>query len=287
MRSTRYHEFAAGKAVNNAKTIACLGSEVSLHCLCGAKEESLFETLPPGIKKNIVAVHGPTRRNLTIVDDQSELICHIQNNGFIATASDLAKIGESLLRQITPGDILLFSGSLPPGISFDDVSSFLHAASLRGALILADVDAVVLRQLDWDLIYLVKPNLEELRALVADDVVEINQIVAAAVESISCRFIVVSLGEAGAVWIDRDARTFLHGCLRINTPVQGDCVGCGDAMMGAFALALIHQQENSEALKFGLQAGFANLFCDEPGSLDLAKFQEAQEMEVVFDHGFF
>lgn len=287
VRSNSYHEFPAGKAVNNAKAIACMDGEVSLHCLCGETDVSLFGSMPAKISKFIIPVSGATRRNITIVGDRSELICHIQNSGFSANSKDLEKVAEGILSRLLPGDVLLFSGSLPAGISPESVQVFLNSAAKRGALILADVDPVILNQLDCSLLHLVKPNLDELKTLSGCAATDAKEIVAAAVASITSRIIVVSLGEAGALWIDRETKTFIHAFLKVTIPVHGDSVGCGDAMVGAFALALARKQSTREALAAGLYAGFANLFCAEPGVLDMSKFADAQAMEVCFESGSF
>jgi 6-phosphofructokinase 2 len=103
-------------------------------------------------------------------------------------------------------------------------------------------------------VFLIKPNVRELRALAGDPSLDDKGLVSFAKELVSlgkCEIVALSLGERGAALIARDQ------VLAISSPpveIQS-AVGAGDSFVGALTLSLSRGQDVGMALRFGVAAG--------------------------------
>jgi len=105
-------------------------------------------------------------------------------------------------------------------------------------------------------VYMIKPNLRELKALAAKEIDEESHQVALARQIIQkgqSETVVVSLGAAGALLVWRD------GCERLRAPTVPirSKVGAGDSMVAGMVLALDRGESLLSAVRFGVAAGAA------------------------------
>lgn len=277
VRSTSYKEFPSGKGVNSARAIACLGHKVQLHCITGYLEQADFEQLSPLIQTQAIGVRGTTRRNITIRETNAALVCHVQNAGYSVTNSELVDFQERLLLLTRREDVVIISGSVPLGTPDRFLQQLIDSLLNQGIKILVDVDPQWLSVLDCNKVQLVKPNIEELERLAGKRLTDDRDIADAALRVVNSRAVVVSLGERGALWIDRSKRIFVRGIINNGDAPQEPTIGCGDAMVGGFALGMAQGLPDSEILRFGLSAGYANLFAPGPGTLDPIQFRRGLE----------
>src|SRR5262249_54549608 len=83
VRSESYTEIAAGKGVNVARTVSCLGSQVSLRCFSGPLDVDFFSSgVGANVRTKVTAAAGQTRRNVTVLLSAGGMVCHIQNPGY-------------------------------------------------------------------------------------------------------------------------------------------------------------------------------------------------------------
>ena len=112
-------------------------------------------------------VAEPTRINIFINDGSDEY--KLVNPG--ARINDEGK--EQILHHlqcVTPGDYLVISGSLPPGIESRFYSEILVLCQQKGCEVILDISHPVLRQLlEWRPL-LIKPNDDELKEIFGLDV---------------------------------------------------------------------------------------------------------------------
>jgi 6-phosphofructokinase 2 len=105
-------------------------------------------------------------------------------------------------------------------------------------------------------VYLIKPNLRELRELAGESLDSDQQIAEAAralIDQGAVKIVLVSLGGAGAMLVTADAAE------RIATPTVTirSKVGAGDSLTGALALSLGRGDDLRRAVRFGIAAGAA------------------------------
>lgn len=276
IRSLHYSEDAAGKALNAARTIAALGKHVNLWGFAGISDVQRFCNLSEYIHSHIIGVNGETRRNVTLVKNDGSLICHIQNPGYTVNQDQFAILEQQISEQIVTGHFLLFAGSLPPGISISEFNRILKRFKRLGATIVVDADGSLLSRLDLESVYMVKPNFQEITQLAGRELQGFEDIATVAVNCIKAPYTVVSLGSRGALWIDRQHRSYRHGFVESVKPIiVGDVIGCGDSMLGAIIVGITNAFNDLEAFKMGLCAGHAQLFSSQPGRIDLTRFSEA------------
>ena len=113
------------------------------------------------------------------------------------------------------------------------------------------------------------------------NIIGIDDIVATANSLIKSSIVVVSLGKDGAVWIDREKRCYVQAKTNLSEVGSLDIIGCGDAMVGAFALGIVQNNPVLEVLKMGVGAGYAKMFVEGPGPVSFEHYQRAFDFIVV------
>lgn len=268
-------EFVCGKGINVARTIESLGHPVLCLGFAGKQSMPLFEAAASrGLRTDLIAVEGKTRTNLTLLDTQARRETHIRTQGFSVTAEDCRKLAEKLDASAAAGDIVIFSGSLPPGAPWDLYRSLMDRCRRRRATVILDTSGSGLHEGLKAEPYLIKPNRQELEEIAGRALPDDRALVGAARTLIDqgVTWVYVSCGEEGLVVVGRETA--------IKASVNGDfgrvvsTVGCGDAMVGGLAVALFDGLDPAETIRIGIACGTANLYSREPGAIDRASMAE-------------
>lgn len=259
----------AGKGINVARVVAVLGEPVVALGLVGASDAIWFdETLAEaGIENRLLPVPGPTRSSVTILDPANGAQTHLREPGSAPPAAALEQVADAL-QHVQPGDWVVFSGSLPPGVPVQIYQDWIRRCTERGAHTLLDANGPSLLAGADAPPTLLKPNLFELEQLVAGqaesraEAERLNMAAAdilAAARSLQTRgtaLVVVSMGERGLLALDRDGRGW-HAETRLDGPAI-DTVGCGDALAAGLVVALARGTPWPGALQLGVACGAAN-----------------------------
>jgi 1-phosphofructokinase len=151
--------------------------------------------------------------------------------------------------------VMVFSGSLPPGVPAETYADFIRIAKSRGAKTVLDTSGVPLKCGVAAGPDLVKPNLAEVEELVEASLDGEQDLVDAARKVLTRGpgAVVISLGAGGALMASADE------LVRARPPAikTGSTVGAGDAMVAAFAYALMKNLPPGEALRLATAAGTA------------------------------
>lgn len=210
------HTRAGGKGVNVARVLKSLGHDVLVLGLAGgATGEAVRADLEAaGLPHDLVPCAGETRRTMTLVADGEATL--LNEPGPMITPAEWA----ALEARVPAADVLVVSGSLPPGVD-DDAIARLAA---RDVPVIVDTSGEPLRRAA-PYAWAVKPNAEELSALTGtDDPV-------AGARSLRANAVIVSLGAAGLLAVTGDE------VRRVAPPevVEGNPTGAGDAVVAALA----------------------------------------------------
>lgn len=247
-----------GGGINVARAITFLGgSATAIFPVGGATGEHLTALLTDEhVPVDTVETHDWTRQNLHV---------HVNVSGeqyrFVMPGAALTKEELHLLEQkvlaIAPGSLLVISGSLPPGISVENLTQLVKNAQQHGLRCIVDSSGDALAAaLDVGNIELVKPNQKELSALVQRDLSQPDDVRLAAQELIrsgKVQRVVVSLGAQGALGVD------INGSVQVVPPPMKSqsTVGAGDSMVGAMTLRLAENASLEDMVRFGVAAGSA------------------------------
>ena len=228
-----------------------------------------------GLKHEATLIEDWTRENLTVTERTSG-----QQYRFVTPGPDLrAEEWQSCLAKIGSldpiPDFVVASGSLPPGAPMDFYGRLAKVVSPERSRFFLDSSGVALAEgLRSGSVYLVKPSMRELRALVGRELIQEKEQEEAAMEIVKnaqAQIVVVSMGAAGALLVTA------AGCERIlapTVPVKSK-VGAGDSMVAGIALGLARDMTVRDAVCFGIASGAAAVMM--PGT-QLCQREDAERL---------
>jgi len=253
-----------GKGVNVSKVLKSLGGDSLATGFLGGSSGTVIsaELERMQIRSDFVRTQGETRTNLKVFDPERHTYTDLNEPGAAVSQDDLQQLKKKLFDVTSPGDIVLFAGSLPAGVSVSDPVSWASELKSRGVLVAVDQDGETLREMIKICPFLVKPNEHELFELMALPDKEIPTLCAAArrLVQLGIMHVIVSLGEKGALFVDETG--VLHGKAPRVDAVS--TVGAGDALTAAYLYATKSDFKREDAARFAIACATAKVTC--PGS---------------------
>lgn len=228
---------AGGKGVNVACVLMQLGHAAqTTGFLGGANGRSLSHLLDAyPIEQQWIPIDGETRCTTVVVDESSTTL--LNEPGPLVSGTDWGRLSAEISTRCSSGDVVVLSGSFPPGTQAGHVHGFVSAARRAGALVLVDTSGPLLGAAADSCADLLKPNQEELReATGIDDVI-------AGAQSLIARgagTVAVSCGEEGLVLVAGRGKAVRAWRAAPAEIVHGNPTGAGDAAVAALALLLQH-----------------------------------------------
>lgn len=257
LRSATMQLDAGGGGINVSKGIAKLGGNSIAVFPAGGHNGQVLQELvaSAGITTAIVPVQGETRENISILDISTHLQYRFTLPGATLSLTD-ARACLDMVRSHKP-DILVASGSLPPGLPETFFEEVAVLAKTIGAKFILDTSGKPLLHAANEGLFLFKPNLSELSTISGTEGdLELNLVDDAALNIIKqgkCEVVVVSLGPQGALLVTKDG--FEH----IPAPMvkKVSTVGAGDSMVAGMVWALGEGKSYREMVQTGVACGSA------------------------------
>lgn len=273
---------AGGKGINVSKVIKSLGgSSVATGILGGSAGVYIKEYLDSeNIENNFIFVNGETRTNLKIVDSIGHQNTDINEPGPEVLANDLDRVKEVIQENLNKDSIVVFSGSVPAGISKDIYKELIELAKEKGAKTILDADGDLLKYGLEAGPYLVKPNIHELERLFGfkiESVEEAINLSKAMKEQFDIEIVVVSLGADGALFLGKDSIILAEG-IKVEAI---STVGAGDSMVAALAYSMDKGYSLEDTVKLAVAAGTANVMTSGTQPAELSAIKEF-EKQVKF-----
>jgi 6-phosphofructokinase 2 len=246
-----------GGGINVSRALHKLGVASEAVFLSGGYTGKMLETLLHKEEVSFVAlpVSADTRENFVVFDEQKKLQYRFGMPGEAVNEQELQGILDHISSK-TDIAYLVVSGSLPPGMPVTILSRLAVIAHTIKAKLVVDTSGDALKAAVKEGVYLIKPNLGELCALVGKDWLEKSQVADAArtvIAAGSCEAMVVSMGAEGAMLVTATE------CYEACAPkVQVlSTVGAGDSMVAGMLAALHKRLGWEEVLQYGVSAGSA------------------------------
>jgi 1-phosphofructokinase family hexose kinase len=270
-----------GKGINVSRALRAMGTDsVAMGMIGGYTGEEVLDLLhQEGLILQIIRIKNETRTNVIILgrDDEKELV--IRAAGPPVEKTETESISRLILSEAQSPEIVVLSGSLPPGVSKDIYRSLIQAGGERGSRMILDSEGEPLRLGIEAAPYLIKPNQSELEELVGRELTTDDEIVG------SCRelnergiwMVVVSLGGDGAIMVTRDEawRGYVP-------PIEDDTVGAGDSMVAGLVLGIVQYQSIDMIFKIGLACGVSAVMNAGPKLAAPATYEKAfKQIRVV------
>jgi 6-phosphofructokinase 2 len=278
-----YHE-PGGGGVNVSRAILNLGGDSTVFYLAGGPSGQMLGLLldREGLKHEAMLIEDWTRENFTVTERTSG-----QQYRFVTPGPELrAEEWKSCLAKIAGldpmPDFVVASGSLPPGTPTDFYGQLAKVVSAKQSRFVLDSSGAALAEgLRSGGVYLVKPSMRELRALVGRELAHENEQEEAAmaiVKSARAQIVVVSMGAAGALLVTA------KGGKRISAPAVPvkSKVGAGDSMVAGIVLGLARDTPLLNAVCFGIACGGAAVMM--PGT-QLCRREDAERLFAQITRG--
>ena len=245
-----------GGGVNVARAIKKLGGNATAAYLAGGYTGQFYTQLldKEGIESKVVNIQQHTRENLIVVDSSSGLQYRFGMPG----PTIIEPEWKQLLSLIENSDavFIIASGSVPAGVPLDIFARIAAIAKTKNAKLIVDTSGEALKYAANEGVYLLKPNLGELSALVGKEdlaMERVDDIAKEMIEKNQCEVVVVSMGAAGAMLVTKEE---VH--LVTPPPVKRkSTVGAGDSMVAGIVWSLAKGKDLLEAVQYGVACGTA------------------------------
>ena len=251
----------AGKAFNISRALAWMGQKSIAAGLWGNSDfermQLISRELWPLIDTKLTAVEGQTRTNVTIVDTAAKKEIHLRSRRHLVSKEALSKLESNVLKIVKKGSICVFSGAVPENDYLDDVIGIIEKCYNAGAKIVLDTSGHALRRIiETGLVWIVKPNVEELRDVLSETIEDNPDSLITAGRTFLDRVenILISRGDEGAILINKS------GALQCNASQERDVfstVGCGDYLLAGFLTGWNDTEQEDSALTTAVKVATA------------------------------
>jgi 1-phosphofructokinase len=274
---------AGGKGINVAKVLKRLDSSIcALGLLAGANGRFILDTLSAeGIPSDFVNVPGETRVNLKIHDLEEGTETELNELGFRVSPEHLAELGRKVELHSSSCELMVFSGSLPPGSPVEIFGDLIRTAKMHGSKCFLDTGGPALR---WGLAAgadLIKPNRTEVEELLGTTLRSFRDLVAAArtLVNMGAGQVLISLGADGAVGLAGTEVLFAEP----PSVTVRSTVGAGDTMVAVMAYAAVERLPFREAFRMAVAASAATVAAEGTKLADLALVKELLPRVTLHD----
>jgi len=267
-----------GGGINVSRAIHKLGGHSCAWFLAGGGSgEKLCELLnEEGVDFYAVKTKNWTRENLMVMEDSTGNQYRFGMPGPETLEEEWRQFID-LLEQMPDDEVpkyVVASGSLPPGVPDDYYLRLAVIANRRGFRLVVDTSGEAMLKAAGEGVFMLKPNLGELAALVGKEQIsalEQEQIAMQILEQGKCQLLVVSLGPRGAMLASKEGISYVMP----PTVPQQSAVGAGDSMVAGMVLSLIKGCSMGDVVRYGVAAGTAATMS--PGS-ELCRKEDTEKV---------
>ncbi|TWT60699.1 putative phosphofructokinase PfkB [Rubinisphaera italica] len=249
--------YAGGGGINVARAIRRLNGDAhAIWTQGGPTGQRLQELLDrEGVKHTPIPVHGQTRENLIVFESTTARHFRFCMPGHELHREELQACTACLSSIGSAPAYLVISGSMPPGLSDDDLQDLFNSIPSSTRTIV-DTSGSAMHQILKRSVYMIKPNLRELEQLAGQSIENNEQIRSAArtiIQKRQTEIVLTSVGAQGAILSTEQGHWQFH------SPTVKTCcrVGAGDSMVAGTVVALSQGQPIVEAVRYGVAAGTA------------------------------
>lgn len=262
-----------GKGINVSKTLRNLGEQT---CACflsgGPAGRELYDMLiASGIECICAEIGtGNTRSNLKIVDTEG-VTTEINEEGPSFDFQACAAIRKRLLEMVTPRDVVVISGKIPPSAPNDIYGTIIREITHKRVRVILDASGEALENGLRSIPFAVKPNASE-----AGVNADVDSALRACERflSVGSSIALVSLGERGAVYCDRNGVYMFAEGVKIDARCT---TGCGDAMTAGLAYGISVNLSPEDTFRIACACGTAAALTDgtqAPSAGSIAGFED-------------
>ena len=256
-RWTNLRHYAGGKGIDVSRSIHEMGGRTMAYGFIGGHEGRTVEILldEEGVPFSFTPVEHETRTNFIIDDTKTFQQTVINAPGPHIARKELERfLGK--LRRIQPvPDLMVASGSVPPGIPVNIYYAIILGAKDYGIRTILDSRGQWLKEAIKAKPYLIKPNIHEVEELLQRELPTEEAIIEAALNLVEMdiEIVVISRGKEGII-AAIDGKVFKA----VPPPVRvRSAIGAGDCTIAGLALKLAYHEPLIEACRLAVAMGTA------------------------------
>lgn len=275
----------SGKGINTSIVLDNCGLEnIAAGFSFTRDSEQLAECLKKkNIKTYLIQIPGELRTNVKVFDNSKKVMSEFNDKGTYVEEKYCEKLLELLKNLMESADILIVSGSVPPGVSQEIYRTTAEIANSYGVKVIVDASGELLTKAIKAKPFLIKPNEDELRSTFNLSAETEEEIIEAANRIImeGVNYVCVSRGSKGAVLISKDT---IYSAKSMSVEIKG-IQGAGDSMIAGICYAIKHGLNESDYLRYAVAAATGSLLhegtqlCEKAELLDLVNRVEIVEKE--------
>jgi len=270
-RAAEARTCASGKVINVGRALFQLGVESRTLAVVGGRAGQGIrdEFAASNIPATWIETDVPTRSCTTILDRSNGITTEIVENALSIGFDVLDRFAAAFMAHATSADIVVITGSNPPGTPATFHRNLLRAApsrcilDIRGDELLAALETRP---------FVVKPNRDELAATLGRDLSGDDDLLRAMRElnARGAEWAVVTDG-SGPVWM-----TSADATIRFQPPAVDvvNPIGCGDCLAAGMAWGVSQGRAPAEWLRIGIAAAADNAAQLLPARLDRDRVAE-------------
>ncbi len=255
-RIKKEQRYAGGKGIDVSRVLTALGVVNKALGFVGgfAGEELEGRLLNEGIACDFVRISGETRTNIIVNEASTGNQTVFNARGPEIRPYELMQIIHKVEKVENP-EIVVISGSLPPGVNPEIYRKIIEIFRGRGAMVILDTDGDALRVGINGLPNVIKPNIHELGRLVERQLQKKDEIISAAnsVLQQGIGTVLVSMGAEGILLIT-EKEQYLASPPEVKVE---NTIGAGDSAVAGFIYGLSDGKTLKEALTYAVAAGTA------------------------------
>jgi 1-phosphofructokinase family hexose kinase len=257
-RTVEQRTMAGGKGVNIARTLKGLGQPVIATGFAGgATGTHIVEQLTEeSILNDFVRIREESRTNTSVLDPTTGEQTEINERGPLVSEREMELFRDKLLYLARGAAIVVFAGSLPPGLEADVYALLIRELQRAGVVTVVDTDGEPLRQAVRAEPDVVTPNVSEVEELVGHEFAgeDERSRAVAEVAALGPREAIMTLPEGCLAQLLVDGQPVLKRA-RIEPREAVAKRGSGDAFLAGYLAARYEGRPPDQWLRFGVACG--------------------------------
>lgn len=257
-RAVEQRTMPGGKGVNVARTLKALGQPVIATGFAGGATGTRIveELTQESILSDFVRINRESRTNTAVHDPTSGTETEINERGPEVSPAEVDLFREKLLYLARGADIVVFAGSVPPGVDSGIYAEMIPELRRIGVTTVVDAEGEPMRLAIRAEPDVVSPNVTEAEELVGHEFNDEQDRIVAACElrELGAREGIVTLADGCVASVNVDG----HQALRrawIAPREAAATIGAGDAFLAGYVAARYEGAKPDECLRHGVACG--------------------------------
>jgi 1-phosphofructokinase/tagatose 6-phosphate kinase len=257
-RTVEQRTIAGGKGVNIARTLKALGQPVIATGFAGgATGTHIVEQLTEeSILNDFVRIREESRTNTSVLDPTNGQQTEINERGPSVSEREVELFRDKLLYLARGAAIVVFAGSLPPGVEPDIYAALIGELEGMDVTTVIDTDGEPLRQAVRAEPDVVSPNMLEAEELVGHEFAgeAERSLVVREIAALGAREAIMTLPDGcfAQVLVDGQPR-LKRARIEPREPIAKS--GSGDAFLAGYLAARYEGRAPDQCLRFGVACG--------------------------------